>query len=290
MRLPGFFILIALGLASLYPLQRWIDADSPRQVVDEETLYFASGHTIKKMSLGLDGLVADIYWIRTTQYFGRKALAGGGRTDVRMDLLAPLLNIIVDLDPSHIPAYRFGAIFLPEQDPKAAIDLLEKGIERNPGEWRLYQDLGFIYWHMGDYTHATEVYDAGSKVPGAIWWMRDLAAMMKLKGGSREAAREIYSGYLASDDRNIKKQALFRLKMLRSLDELDAVNALVSKYKSETGRCPANLRVLARWLEPAGIPLNDDLNPVDPDGFPYRLDTVKCEVSVAPNSDLPKTF
>ncbi|HET8675048.1 MAG TPA: hypothetical protein VFO63_04605, partial [Blastocatellia bacterium] len=144
------FAIIVAGFCLIYPLQRHIDSTTPREVISEEKLYFASGETIKKMSLGLHGLAADIYWIRTIQYFGRKLidsrvpgepLSGSNTAEIRMDLLAPLLDIVVTLDPQHIAAYRFGAIFLPERDLPAAISLLERGIEANPKQWRLYQDL-----------------------------------------------------------------------------------------------------------------------------------------------------
>src|SRR5688572_1434082 len=96
--------IILIGLGALYPLQRWMDETMPREAISEESLYFASGKTIRKMSLGLDAIVADIYWIRTVQYFGRKVLESGqplsmtSTQNVRMELLAPLLNIIVELD------------------------------------------------------------------------------------------------------------------------------------------------------------------------------------------------
>src|SRR5262244_3538543 len=194
--------LIVAGLASLYPLQKWIDAGSAPQPIADETLYFSSGQTIRRMSLGLDALVADVYWIRTVQYFGRKLIDSGqplsdaAARNIRMDLLGPLLNIVVTLDPHRIPAYRFGAIFLPDKDPELAVDLLERGIRDNPDEWRLYQDLGFIYWHLGNYEEAAQVYERGSRIPGSAWWMGDLAGLMRIKGGSREAARQVYSRYL----------------------------------------------------------------------------------------------
>src|SRR5689334_13712749 len=97
------FILLA-GISLLYPLQRWMDTSTPREAVSEESLYFASGEKIKKMSLGLDSLVADLYWIRTIQYFGRKVLESGqpvsmnSTKNIKMELLAPLLDIVVKLD------------------------------------------------------------------------------------------------------------------------------------------------------------------------------------------------
>lgn len=300
--LPASLLLVCLGL--LYPMQRWIDRSSATPVISEESLYLASGKTIKKMSLGLEALAADIYWIRTVQYFGRKVIDSGKplssavSKDLRMDLLAPLLDIVVTLDPQHIPAYRFGAMFLPERDMPAAIALLEKGIGTNPNEWRLYQDIGYIYWQAGNsasgqeqadnYAKSAEWYEKGGDVPGAPWWMRDLAGLMKIKGGSRDAARAVYSSYLTSDDPNVHAQAVERLKQLRSLEEIDAINALLARYREQIGACPSDLRVLAPRLRSMNLSVNDDSMPVDPNGFAYTYDSAKCRAELAFESNVPR--
>jgi tetratricopeptide (TPR) repeat protein len=299
--IPIVILLVGLGL--LYPMQRHIDRAMPQEVVGDETLYL-SGATVKRLSLGMEGLAADIYWIRTVQYFGGKLIDSGqplsaaATANVRMDLLAPLLNIVVTLDPHHLPAYRFGAIFLPERDLPAAIALLEKGIQANPDDWRMYQDLGYINWQAGNrasgaeraafYAKAAEWYEKGGQVPGAMWWMRDLAGYMKIAGGSREAAYAIYSGYLNSDDENIRNQAALRLKQLRALDEMDAINDLLARYRAQTGHCPADLRQLAPQLRTMKLTLNDEQRPVDPNGVPYELKAETCKVELAWASQIPR--
>jgi tetratricopeptide (TPR) repeat protein len=295
-------VILVVGLSLLYPMQRWIDRTSPQATISEESLYFSSGESIKKMSLGLEALAADIYWIRTVQYFGRKLfdgpLSSAATANLRMDLLAPLLNIVVTLDPQHIPAYRFGAMFLPERDLPAAIDLVERGIRENPNEWRLYQDIAYIYWQAGNasaagmqadnYEKSAYWFEKGGEVPGAAWWMSDLAGLMRIKGGSRDAARAIYSAYLSSDDQNIRNQAIERLKQLRSLDELDAINALLARYKEQTGVCPADLRAVASRLRSMNLTVDDDLMPVDPNGFAYAYDSGKCKAELAFESTVPR--
>ncbi|MFL6275116.1 MAG: tetratricopeptide repeat protein [Blastocatellia bacterium] len=297
--IPIAILLTGLGL--LYPMQRHIDDTMPQEVISDETLYL-SGDTVKRMSLGMEGLAADIYWIRTVQYFGGKMIDSGlplsATARVRMDLLAPLLNIVVTLDPHHIPAYRFGAIFLPERDLRAAIALLERGIEANPDEWRLYQDLGYINWQAGNsargaeraayYAKAAEWYEKGGQVPGAMWWMRDLAGYMKIAGGSREAAYAIYSTYLNSEDENIRKQAALRLKQLRALGEMDAINELLARYKAQTGQCPTDLRQLAPQLRTLQLSLNAEQLPVDPNGIAYQLKADECKVELAWESQIPR--
>lgn len=303
MRNISFLAIILVGLSLLYPLQRSIDASMPGEETGQ-TLFLSSGKTIKRMSLGLEALAADIYWIRTVQYFGRqviasgKPLSAGATKDIRMDLLAPLLNIVVTLDPQHIPAYRFGAIFLPERDMPAAVALVEKGIRDNPNEWRLHQDLGYIYWQAGNtsaadeqadyYEKAAHWFEKGSDVPGAPWWMHDISGLMKIKGGSREAARAVYSAYLASDDQNVRAKAIERLKQLRALDEVDAINAVLARYKEQNGACPSDLRVLASRFRSMNLAVNDELMPVDPDGFAYTFDAAKCKAELAFESTVPR--
>lgn len=296
--------ILVVGLGSLYPLQQWIDDASPRQTISEEQLFLSSGNAIKRMSLGLNALAADLYWIRTVQYFGRKVIDSGvplsaaATKDLRMDLLAPLLDIVVTLDPQHIPAYRFGAIFLPERDMPAATALVEKGIEQNPHEWRLYQDLGYIYWQAGNaaapeeqneyYSKSALWFEKGGTVAGSPWWMRDLGGLMRIKGGSRDAARAIYSTYLANDDPNIKAQAVERMKQLRSLDEVDAINSLIARYKGQQGECPPNLRVFAAVLQSINMSIDERGFPVDPDGFEYAYDPQKCKAELAAESTISR--
>jgi len=118
--------------------------------------------------------------------------------------------------------------------------------------------------------------------------MRDLAGLMRIKGGSREAARAIYSVYLTSDDKNISAQAVDRLKQLRSLDELDAINSVLAKWKQATNSCPPDLRTIAPALRSLGLSVDEDSMPVDPDGFPYVFDSLSCEAKLAMRSSIAR--
>jgi hypothetical protein len=99
----------------------------------QEVLYISSPAALKRLSLGYDGLVADIYWTRAVQYFGSKHFAGSRH----YDLLAPLLEITTALDPHLTVAYEFGANFLAPRppngagQPQRAIELTEFGIRNN---------------------------------------------------------------------------------------------------------------------------------------------------------------
>src|SRR5438105_762050 len=109
-----FFLTLAAGMMAT---QHWLDAHLGQFRAAEEVLYLPQPEIIKRFSLGYQSLVADLYWLRTVQYYG------GKRRDVpqqRYDLLEPLLRITTSLDSEMILAYRFGAIFLSEPQPVGA--------------------------------------------------------------------------------------------------------------------------------------------------------------------------
>ena len=79
----------------------------------------------------------------------------------------------------------FGASFLAPQPPNGAgqpdraIKLMEYGIAHNPDNWKLYYDLGFVYYtEVHDYKKASETFERGSRIPNAHPFMKILAARM----------------------------------------------------------------------------------------------------------------
>jgi len=212
-------ILLVVFLTLSVIAQNWMDSQRRDPLAIEETLYVSSGEAIKRASLGFDGLMADVYWIRTLLYFGGEFERQRGANqyfDVnRLKLLQPLLDITVELDQKHIAAYRFGAVFLPDIDPDAAIRFVERGVRNNPDEWRLYQDLGFVQWRRSRFREAAEAYARGSELPGAPAWMRTMPALMLAKGGERETARAMFLRvYEESDDPFIKQVCEEQLTLL----------------------------------------------------------------------------
>src|SRR5712692_8461639 len=79
-------LLVGCAAASALLLRRLDQARTGATL--EEVLYISSPRALKKMSLGYDGLLADIYWTRAVQYFGSKHHEGSHH----FDQLAPLLQ------------------------------------------------------------------------------------------------------------------------------------------------------------------------------------------------------
>jgi tetratricopeptide (TPR) repeat protein len=263
-------IACAILVASLACLVVTLNAlDHLRQGASlQETLYIRSPKMLKRMSLGYNGLLADIYWTRAVQYFGSRH----HRRAEDYPLLAPLLNIATELDPQLIAAYRFGANFLAPKPPDGAgtpdqaIALLERGIRNNPDNWRLYYELGFVYYiEMKDYAKAAAAFAQGSKVPNAHPFLRTLAAMAAQHAGENQTARMLWQmTYNSTKDPLVRENALDHLRALQVDEEVIQLERILAVYRARTGRIPTDFRelVAAGYLSQI---------PVDPDGLPYKL-------------------
>lgn len=259
------------------------------------------GKYLKGYLLGAEGLVADWYWILSLQYLGGKIVASTddninveNLTTLNPRLLYPYLDNATDLDPHFSAAYSFGAILLPAIDKDQAITLTKKGIQHNPENWRLYQYLGYIYWRNKEYEQAAETYEAGSKINGAPPFMRQMAAAMLTRGGSRSVARAMYVQMLAeAEDEQSKRNAQLRLMELDSIEEIEAVNSALAVIKETSGTCPPSLsavfpRLRSIRLENGDFRVDASNNLVDPSGSAYEYDPLKCTIALSRASTIPK--
>ncbi len=240
------------------------------QIALQEVLYLPSAKTVKAISLGYTGLMADVYWTRVVQYFGRKHQADS----MTYKLLPPLLDITTTLDPHLDIAYEFGAFFLSQKPPQGAgspddgIALVRKGIENNPTHWRLYYDLGFIYWmEKKDYKAAAEAFSTGARIPGAQPWMWTMAGTMAQGSDDLETARRLWTEVLDNaKDPMIRSNATQRLASIESDEFVVALQKRVDAYMQHVGRKPADMRDLVAVGLLRGIP-------TDPAGNPYSIDS-----------------
>lgn len=273
---------LVVSMAASMLLLRHIDEIRPRATISD-ALYIASPKLIKRASLGFDGLMACIYWTRTVQYFGHQHFLREGRYNE----LAPLLEITTALDPHMIPAYQFGASFLAPRPPNGAgqpsraIQLMKYGIEHNPDNWRLYYDLGFVYYtELKDYKKAGEVFEQGSKVPNAHPFLKILAAQMAEHGADYATARMLWTAtYESSHETNIRQNALEHLRAIKVDEDVTMLQAAVERFRQNNERWPTTLWEVAAAEHWRGIPL-------DPDGNAYEL-TLDGRVLVSSPDDFP---
>jgi tetratricopeptide (TPR) repeat protein len=287
--------IILIGLACVVGLSQWIDSHRPptNAVVEEEQLYL-QGTTVRRISLGFNGLAADWYWMRSLQYVGGKLL--NTHENIRLDnmsplnlkLLAPLLDAATTLDPEFMEPYEYAAVVLPGVNVENAIRIINKGIAANPAAWRLYQHLGYIYWQQKDFKAAAEAYGRGATIPGSPSWMEAMKAKMLAEGGSPATAREIYLHmYQEAGDEQVKEMARRRLMRLDSLDERDGLRKILAAYQLRSGRCPSSWREVEPVFRALRLRVDASGAPLDPSDTPYVLDNTKCEVELDPKSEVP---
>ena len=283
-RLWVFTAALLLCSASIKPVQDRVTACLARNPsIDPDLLYFASPGAVRSLSLGYQSLLADLYWIRAVQYYGRREEAA--RRQVRYRNLAALLDITTTLDPQMMDVYRAGSSFLAEPEPIGAgqpeesLKLLDKGIGLYPDEWRLRFDKGFVYfWALKDFKKAGQVWLEASRIRSAPPWMEGLAAMALSRGGAVETARALWERqYQNSASREVKENAKNHLLSMQVDEMLWTIEFLAGKYAERHGGYPANLDDLVRSGYLKAVP-------VDPSGVAYDYDPRSGRAVLSPET------
>ncbi len=279
---PGF--TIGALLLTVVAVQSRIDESFGQYRSTEEILYIDNPRVLKKLLVGFENVTADLYWLRTVQYFGGKRRDANNKN---YDLLEPLLRITVTLDPRFKIAYTYGATFLSEPFPQGAgmpskgIALIDDGIRQHPGHWRFYLDKGFIYyWYLRDFDKAAEILLEGAKLEGAPFWMKTAAGRTLVEGGNRQTARGLWQVlHDTAETPQQRDNAAIHLRQLDALDQLDTLRRAAALFLERTGRFPQT------WAELISSGLLRAM-PIDPTGAPYVLDPSRGEVRPSPESKL----
>jgi tetratricopeptide (TPR) repeat protein len=282
-QIAGGLVAITVLMAGTVELQALRERIYPTGDDREDALYITSGPALRRISIAMNALAADLYWIRTIQYFGgtRRRLIEEAQiappppalalaTDY--DQLYPMLDVTTSLDPRFKIAYRFGAVFLAESYPAGpgrpdlAIRLLEKGLREQPDKWEYLEDIGFVrYWYGHDYRGAAQAFQRASEIAGAPWWLRSLAATTLAQGGDRESSRTMWRAIRESAEIDwLRHDADRRLSQLDVLDQIDQLQRVIDRYTRANGHVPPDWLTLARAGVIRGVPL-------DPSHVAYQL-------------------
>jgi hypothetical protein len=283
----GWLLAAACLLAAVMikPVQDRIEGRLQLFSADPDMLYFSSPEGIKKLAMGFDSLLADLYWMRAIQYYGRREEAD--KRPVRYKNLVALLQVATSLDPDMLEAYRAGATFLAEPDPVGAgqpeegLKLLDKGIGRMPQEWRLWFDKGFVYfWFFKDYKSAGETWLSASRLPSSPVWMEGLAASALSKGGAMETAKALWQRqYQESARADVRENARNHFYSIQAAEALWTLEFCIAAYHGRTGTYPPDLEELVREGFLRAVP-------VDPTEEPYQYDRRTGEVGLNSRSKI----
>jgi tetratricopeptide (TPR) repeat protein len=261
-------VAILAGFVCVWRLQASVDAERTELRLEADEIALRSPAVMKKLSLEYAPLMGAIYWTRAVQYFGEKHQA----RNQNLDELWPLLDIATTLDPDLLVAYRFGATFLSDApprgagEPEKAVELLERGIKANPDYWRLYQDLGNVYYFdEKNYLKASQAFEEGSRNPAAMGWMKIMAAKIAAEGESLETSYALWLDvYQTTTDKDVRKNAEVHLRLVKAQMDLRNLGQVADEF-AKRDRRPA--RSIIDLIQTGLLPGQ----PLDPAGFPYVI-------------------
>ena len=91
-RIGPALLLIALFMAASVWLERVRDRTFPAVAIEDDALYVTSANSARRLSLAYQSVAADLYWIRTLQYFGgtKRVVDAGDHRRSAAEFAAPL--------------------------------------------------------------------------------------------------------------------------------------------------------------------------------------------------------
>ncbi|HSB73849.1 MAG TPA: tetratricopeptide repeat protein [Candidatus Methylomirabilis sp.] len=205
--------VLLLGIAAAAGLLRAIELARPQVGSAEEAPWLPPAGAVRPLFLGYNALAADLFWIRTVQYFGAHI-----QTDRQYQHLHRLVDLTTSLDPRFVDAYQLGGLFLSlARAYPEAIAIYRKGIEHNPDQWELPYELGRMYFlDLGDIPAALEWFERANKLPGHAHYIPRLVARLRAREGLIDAAIEMWERMLQTTDNEwVRRTARKEIEKLR---------------------------------------------------------------------------
>lgn len=209
-RLLGVLLLSAAAIA-VVPLSSILDARAPRPA-DDEPLFLPRASALRPALLGFHMLAADLYWLRSIQYFGGRYEGTG-----HYPSLHPLIDLTTSLDSHFLEAYELGGLLLLiAKQPAEAIRIYEKGIAANPDRWELPYALGRLYFlDLKDNARALHWWELTDTLPGRPEYLPRFLARLHAKTGDIETAYELWHAmYERSDNEWVRRTAKAEMERL----------------------------------------------------------------------------
>ena len=104
-------------------------------------LYLPSGRSLRAVTFGYEGLVADLIYVWSIQYYSNYQIQD------RYDYLDQIYRrVIAELDPHFLDPYLVGSMIMSVEANRddLALKLLDAGARNNPREWILPFQAGFL--------------------------------------------------------------------------------------------------------------------------------------------------
>lgn len=247
----------------------------PKQdVLGKQLLYLPTPEILKLASLGNQGLMADLLYMWSIQYYSQFEL------DEKFLYLETVFDLVTDLDPRYFDAYRIGALIMslqksgdPAQHKAAVVRLYDKGIANMPGSWELAEVAAWdAHLVLNDQELAVRWMKTAAERPGAPPEVKRVYGRWRdnIHGWTIDDSIAYWEGVVAEATRkadiNLATSHLYDSYATLHRRSLDP---LLASIRQRTGQCPESWQELVEQGLLAEVPL-DHL------GNPYGVDPSTC--------------
>jgi hypothetical protein len=261
--------LMAVAIASEVRM-----ASIPREdPLGRELLYLPSPEMLKFLSLGNPGLAADVLYLWSIQYYSLF------QPHERFLYLETISNLITDLDPLYVDAYRIGALIMEIQTggdqlelKRAVRHLFDKGLRNLPDDWSLAESAAWdLFMRFHDREAALHYAEIAAQNPEAPARIKRMVGVWRDKEGVWSVDDSIAYWRLAVEnavDDYDRKMCLSKLYDAVFTKDRQRLDPLLTAHAQTSGSC-------ADWggLIRAGLL---DQVPLDFFGNAYGIDAEKC--------------
>ncbi len=225
------FLIVFVFAGSLvfcFKNQTWKNAEINFFRADKMAGFVPKGENIKKITIGFDNFLADLYWLRSVQF------SGANVRDFSFDSLYEYLDLITDLDPYFEGAYLQGSYLLPLANKLEEADLiLQKGEENLPHNWQIFWNHGFLkYYYLNDYEGAIFLYEECLKIEGCLKGAERTIINLQAKTGKYEIALQEWLRIYENQETDENTRELAKLKIEETAKIIN-LNKLANEFVGE---------------------------------------------------------
>ena len=269
-------VLVAFAAAAALYALSWHLGEGLREVRArqppvEERVFLPNPESARIAAAGYSELAADVVWARTLVYYGDGMMHGFTMQDV-----VPLVELVNALDPYFRRPYLWGGaatVFrqpqTSQEDYRASVAILERGLKVYPHDWEMAWTLGLRYFSdlkSDDAREQRELQEIGAsyieramRQPNAPPDLPNLAAALRSQLGQHERAlRELREMILTMEDGKARDKLIERYQQLSSASQAAALRSasegFVAAWKRDLPFAPAELYVLVGAPPPPRSP------------------------------------
>lgn len=240
-------LCLGASLASLLARNQLADAAVQRQedLSRSQPLNEAlpSVRSLHYISLGYREVVADYYWLRAIDHFGRLELHEALYPD-----LEPFIRRVVALDPYFASAYVFAGtgLTLNGMDRRKAADILELGIARRPDRWRIHFLHGFVSYHyLGRFRRAAASLARAAEFDDAPPPLAAIAATVAAHAGTPEVGLRLLDAQLRQTlDDKVRASYAERRRLLQLEQQILWLETALTEFHQQHGQPATTLEQL----------------------------------------------